>query len=162
MRGVPVSGDPWQASIGGNGTVPGVDDGEETPPEYPKMTNGEDAPFRPSERPDIRSAPRRQHILDRHARGGTDGTQYPEEWTDEMIDEAIDFVLLQPGSIVPRGQFINFYGTFDGRRINVRLMRSTLRIETAPPVEGPGITRNGNPLPLGTTRYSGVTWNRGR
>lgn len=126
------------------------------------MLDGDPVPLRPSARPDIFTDERmKDHVRLRHIDRGSDGTLFPEEWSEREVFTAIDAVLTQPGSVQARGQFLNFYGTHNGVRIMVRLLRRSLRLETGHPVEGPGVTRRGRALPIGTTVYRGIQWTRG-
>lgn len=145
---------------GGGGEPPsdgnaGLDSDE--PDEYRNI--GETVPFRPSERPNVFDDGRaREHILERHGRGGTDGTQFPEDWSEEEVFRAVDDVLRDPAMVKTRGQFLNFYGTHRGLRVEVQLMRETNQIRTAHPIDGPGVTRKGEPVRLPKSAYAGIRW----
>lgn len=130
------------------------------PDEY--RNHGDRPPFPPSSRPDVfADAAAIRHILERHARGGT-GTQKPASWSERDLIEAVDEVLRDPGTVLLRNHFLNFYGTVRGVTMIVQLRRDSHRIDTAYPVSGPEVRRNGGIVSLPKAAYRGVRWTHER
>lgn len=108
------------------------------------MTDGRQAPFRPSQRPTI-TVWMREHILERHARAHhseaewPQKSQFPAAWSSERILSAVDLALADPGWPPRRlGDKVRFERIVDEQliRVHVRVDLNPPEIWNAYPVDG--------------------------
>lgn len=130
---------------------------------YPEpIGDGPPLPFTAATRPRIRDDIQVQgHILEGHANQTSTATLFPPTWQadPQLIWEAVDAVLGSPGTVRWSAAHLTFYGTHNGVRMVVQMLRSSpSRIHTAYPVDGRGVTRAGRPVELPPEAYRGVRW----
>lgn len=152
---------PGRASGGGGGGEP-----PNRPPSGPAgAAGGADDPRIPESV--------RRHILDGDHKGGghrftstePGKTLFPENWDDDTVLSAISRTLDEPYTTsddhehLADPNFLNLYGFVDGVRMVARLRKADGTLDTAHPLDGDGVFRNGKKpgaakkqLPLGSVR----------
>ncbi|MDV6274083.1 EndoU domain-containing protein [Rhodococcus erythropolis] len=122
--------------------------------DYGPTRQGEAVPFAPSDAPKLAEAVR-NHILhgdddDIESGGHLFGvgrakkTEFPERWSAERIEQAVDEVLAQPDRIESQAGTYLFHREID--RVNVRVVVKSrgakARIVSAYPINGDGVMKN--------------------